>query len=179
MNIQPLNIGEKQDHPDKIAQTGNIAEEYKITAEEFNEVVSKTNEVVDVLNEMPEPEPAFAPGTGNQYLAGDKTWKAANKLKNVIPGAAYTLTAADFDKKLIFTSNAPVTVTIPANIVNDGVQTTLRQAGNGQITIVAGAGVVLTKSDFDTFKTAAKGSVVGVDCDTANSYHVYGQLELL
>lgn len=103
------------------------------------------------------------------------------KTEKIIPDLSYSLVAEDFLHKLVFTANADpgtyVDVTLSPNIGQDGYQTSVRQAGSAVVRFLAGSGVTVEKSDLDTLEAAAKGSIIGIDCNSATKYNVYGQLK--
>lgn len=60
-----------------------------------------------------------------------------------ISTAAYTLLAADAGSALIFTSNIPVTVTVPSTGLGVGAYLDIIQVGTGQVTVTNASGVTL------------------------------------
>lgn len=74
-----------------------------------------------------------------------------------IGGTTHTVSDAESAGILKFTSNSPVTVTIPAGLT-EGWMGAFEQAGLGQVTIVADGGV--TFSDVGTIATVEQGSLI-------------------
>jgi hypothetical protein len=112
--------------------------------------------------------------------AGSLSWQppAAVVLTVVdIPGTTYLLDSADSGKILQFTSNSPITVTVPSGLVPS--QRYLgKQLGTGQITFV-GSGATLNKAPTEYLKTASQYSVFAIDWTSSETYMVYGRLELI
>ena len=98
-----------------------------------------------------------------------------------IGGAAYTLELADFNSSngtlLIFTSNAPVLVTVPKDLLVDadaGEIIMLAQHGNGQVVIAGADNDVLLYSAAAMLKTRAKFSQIALCRFAANAWTVIG-----
>jgi hypothetical protein len=93
--------------------------------------------------------------------AGDE--RSAKRITRIVySGTTHTMGLADVnDVAMEFTSNSPVTLTIPANTFTDGDSSEARQIGNGQITIVHATSSAHLL-DPNGAKSAHKNAVIGL-----------------
>jgi hypothetical protein len=95
-----------------------------------------------------------------------------------IGATAYSISSSDSTLILQFTSNSPITVTIPSGLTPSK-RYEGKQLGTGQITFVAGGGVTLNKAATENAKTAEQYSVFAIDWTGSETYMIYGKLELV
>lgn len=84
--------------------------------------------------------------TDLQTMRADVDLKAPLRLTETVQGAAYTLALADESRVVVLDAAAAVTLTIPTNAsvaFPVGALVEVFQAGAGQVTVTAAAGVVL------------------------------------
>lgn len=96
----------------------------------------------------------------------------------IVQTTTYTLTATDAGKYIRVVTASPTTITVPANVFTAEDEIIIEQAGDGQVTIEAGAGAFVLTSSANTTKTAEKYAVVGLKCVTATSFILTGEREL-
>ena len=91
----------------------------------------------------------------------------------IVTGIADTPTVADNNGLVVCTSSSATTIT--ANDLSGYRSYSILQAGVGQVTVAAGAGITLT-SDKATasYATARRGSVLTIICDGAARVYVIG-----
>lgn len=90
----------------------------------------------------------------------------------------YTLVQADFRKHKRFTSNNPITLTIPPNAEVElpiGTRIRITQAGTGVITLTPGAGVSLFSRN-NAYSSAGRYAVFEVEKVTTDGWDVIGDL---
>lgn len=99
------------------------------------------------------------------------------KESKTIPSTTYTLEQGDCSKILFFISSAPVTITVPAGFrMNSRFEG--KQIGAGQLTFIV-SGTTLVKSATDLLKTKGQFSFFSLDWISAETYLLYGSLELV
>ena len=119
--------------------------------------------------------------TDNQVLAYDEgttTWGPVTIVQTPPTtvsdkSADYTIVSSDKNNFIRSTSTA-ITITL-ANVLAAGESIQFIQAGTGQITFAAGAGVTLTSAD-SYLKTAKQYAGVSVVCAASGVYHLIGNL---
>lgn len=84
----------------------------------------------------------------------------------------------DVNRILLFTANYPVTLTVPPGLATNS-RFQGKQLGSGQITFIAGDGVILHTAPEEVLKTSGQFSVFQIDRIDNNEYVVYGRLELI
>lgn len=90
-------------------------------------------------------------------------------------GTTYTLAASDANSKLVrFTSNSPVTVTVPAGTFSAGQQINITQYGGGQVTVQGD--VTVTVDATPTLKLRAQYSAGTLVCINSTLFILYGDL---
>lgn len=92
---------------------------------------------------------------------------------------AYTLSTTDEGSVILFTSSSSVSVTAPndaAGALPTGFIVHLHQDGTGQVTVVAGGGVTLLKSN--SAKTRTQYSSLSLIKVAANTYKIIGDQEV-
>lgn len=92
-------------------------------------------------------------------------------------GTARTLSAPDAQRYVRMTANTPNTVTVDAGVFTADDEITIRQAGLGQTTIVAGAGVTVHVPYLGTMKLAGQGATVTLKAISASEFDLIGQVE--
>lgn len=132
------------------------------------DVVGGTGDVNGAAGSVDGEVPAFSGTTGKALKrtplrldSAGNLWGAGLKVEEVA-GTAYSLTAADNGKVLWFTSNDPVTVTLPdsaTTAIPGGFNVILAQGGDGAVT-AAGEGGDTVVNAGDT--TAAPGKAISV-----------------
>lgn len=96
---------------------------------------------------------------------------------NTVSSSGYTLTNTDNGRTVLFTNQAPSTVTVPSTL-SPGFNCTLIQTTvSGQITVTSGTGVTIN-SAYSAFKTTTRYSVAGVIGIAANSYILTGDITI-
>ena len=107
--------------------------------------------------------------TSNVVAVNDLSANKADKhpIIRTITGTTDTLVLTDDGKYLRYTNAAAVTATVPPNAsvaFITGTVITMRQAGAGQVTLAAGAGVTLN-GDLKTAAQHASIQIIKVDTD--------------
>lgn len=85
------------------------------------------------------------------------------------------LTAGDSGKLIVFTNASPITVTVNAGVLAALSSTYFRQSGAGQVSVVAGVGVVIETAD--TVKTRAQECTIGIKQESLNNFMAFGDTE--
>lgn len=98
------------------------------------------------------------------------------RISKTISSTAYTVTADDYNKLLLFTAPAPVTVTVPLGL---DLNIIAIQSGSGQVSFEGAVGVQVLPPVDSFAKTENKGSVIGLIRTEAEKYSVIGKLELI
>lgn len=115
--------------------------------------------------------PTGATGVG---ATGPTGTFAVAQVVRTISSATYTLTTADAGAAVIFTSNVPVTVTVPNNVFNLGVNIDLVQVGLGQVLIAGATNVIVNATPG--YRTRARYSVVSLMQYASNTWILAGDL---
>lgn len=102
---------------------------------------------------------AYVPGSGIFVVNSNLV------LSKIITDTTYTLLTPDIGAILVFTSNTPVTLTVPAALVTPGVNFTIVQGGDGQVTLSGDATLIGEKG---TYGTNGKNSVIYLDTTDAS-----------
>jgi hypothetical protein len=105
------------------------------------------------------------------YNAGNEWVSISNTTFNSQSGTTYTIVAGDAGKMISTTSSSAVTITVQGLTAGQRVDWT--QAGTGQITFVAGAGVTLNSggSKLKSKERYAAGTLI---CTATNVYTLVG-----
>lgn len=98
------------------------------------------------------------------------------RISKVVPGVEYTIQAEDYDRQLLFYSDLPVTVTVPAGL---DMNIVALQMGNGQITFVGGEGVTVSPPVDSYARTELKGAIMMLVRVDQEVYRAIGKLELI
>lgn len=115
--------------------------------------------------------------TARQLLTWDattSTWKPDGYTVLTVNLTSYTLSESDHGKILDFTSNAAITLTVPAALTT-GFQVSITQAGTGVITFVGSGGMVVNNR-WNGTKTAGKWAKAGVEIRATNSAILSGDV---
>jgi hypothetical protein len=144
----------------------------------------------DLESTIAESGTAFpAGGTTGQVLTKqsgtdfDTAWDDAGGIGGAIvtdATTARTLELTDAGDYVDLTSASAVTVTVPPNAsvaFPAGTTITLEQAGAGQVTVAAGAGVTVNVAATHLRKTAGQYAVVSLTKKAADVWTLYGNLE--
>lgn len=94
---------------------------------------------------------------------------------NIQSSATYTIKSTDRERVIVFTSNSPITCTIPAGLVS-GFNTRVVQAGTGTVTL-RGSLTVLTNIN-SYFRTNKKNADVEIENTLSETYNLVGNLKL-
>lgn len=95
----------------------------------------------------------------------------------VVAGTTYTLLATDISKQVIFSSNSPVTVTIPLGLPT-GFVCEAYQQGTGQLSFITPVGGTLRYQSYELPQSEAQYSILGIEgiVNMTDTYKLYGQL---
>ena len=101
----------------------------------------------------------------------------SDKFKQVktITGTTYSITNADVDNILHFTSASAITLTIASGLTSNS-RFEGKQLGTGQISFAASS-TTLRKASSENLKTAEQYSAFAIDWIGTNEYMIYGKLE--
>ena len=115
--------------------------------------------------------------TATQGAKADKTYAGAQPV-NVVSGTAYTLTATDPGKLVMFTNAGAVTLTVPGGVITvpagEVVRVDCLVAGAGMVTATAGSGMTLNGTP--TLVSRARWSAFTVLFTSATTAVVVGDL---
>jgi len=100
------------------------------------------------------------------------TFAVAQTVKTI--GTSYTLIAGDAGVALICTANAPITITIPLDVLSVGAYIDIVQLGNGQLLFTAAASVTLNATPG--FRSRARYSVASLLQYATNQWILAGDL---
>lgn len=100
------------------------------------------------------------------------TFAIAQTVKTI--GTAYTLIADDAGVALICNANAPITITIPVDVLSVGTYIDIVQLGNGQLSFTAAAGVTLNATPG--FRSRARYSAASLLQYATNAWILAGDL---
>lgn len=92
---------------------------------------------------------------------------------------AITLDTGDEGRYIRCTASTAVTVTVPSGKFQADDEILIEQAGTGQVTVSAGAGVTLNNSSANTTKTAERYAVVALKCVATDVFTLTGERELV
>jgi len=138
---------------------------HNVTAGEITDFQTSVSSNADVMNNTA--EIATLP---TELLRVQKQVVAVK----AIGATSYTLLSDDAGKYLRFTAATAVNFSIIADTVEEGDVITIRQAGAGQITLVAGTGVTLNVASSEGLKTAEQGAEIQFTCvDDTLGAHVF------
>ena len=101
---------------------------------------------------------------------------------NAQTGTTYTVDGTDCGKLVTLSNAAPITLTLPqdsSETIPIGTYVDFYQLGAGQVTIVAGSGATLHQATGLNAKSRDQYSRFGVQKVSANTYSVFGDLEVL
>lgn len=98
-----------------------------------------------------------------------------HRVQPVLVTGTRDLAAADGDRYLYTTTGSAVSLTVQANTLPLDAEIDLFQAGAGQLSVAAGAGVTIV-SKGGNLKLSAQGSAATLKHITANTWHLVGDL---
>jgi len=117
--------------------------------------------------------------TGSEWLAVASAFPTAHqRFINNSTATAYTLSANDISKAIVFNSSSSITLTIPPETTYpfiDGQTFVVLQKGSGVITVAAGVGVTL-RSKSSYVKTAGQYSEIRLIKIGTNEWLLSGDL---
>ncbi len=121
-----------------------------------------------------------AAGTSAQYLMADGSVTTIQNTATVVTGTTYTLLSTDSNKQVIFSSNTPVTITIPLGLPT-GFLCEIYQQGTGQLSITVASGGLLRYQVYELPQTESQYSIVGLEgiVNMTDTYKIYGQLQTI
>ncbi|MHA8049478.1 beta strand repeat-containing protein [Aquirufa sp. ROCK-SH2] len=109
------------------------------------------------------------------YNLATNSWTPINVgTINTQSGTSYTLTAADNGRVLDFTSSTAITLTVPSTLPV-GFQVSITQAGAGQVTFIAGAGMTINNRYLAT-KTSGQWAKAGLEVRATGSAVLSGDV---
>jgi hypothetical protein len=146
-------LQDKVNSPELEAQLTAYGEEYYADAKYHNLLIKGMLELFDAFQ-----------------LSGGK------RISKTVPGTNYLINLEDYDKLLLFTSNTPVTVTVPAGI---DINIIAFQEGNGQVSFVGAAGVLVSPPIDSYAKTEVKGAIVALIRTDVNKFRAIGKLAII
>lgn len=140
-------------------------------------------EMPTVLNDLTDVD-AVATTSNNAliYNLSTELWEEGYPYTRVTTNAntSITLALSDSNTFLCTTASSAVTITIPPQVDvawNDNTQIEINQRGTGQVTVVAGSGVTLTKPSYFDAATRERYSAIGLKRISSNVWTLFGDLQ--